>query len=69
MKGKDMTYFLCVIGMVFIIEAIPYMVFPKQVKSLARFIEKVPESTLQIIGVISALSGLVILYLGRHGGG
>ena len=64
-----MDYFLCVIGMVFVIEAVPYMVFPKQVKSLARQVENIPVSTLQIIGLVSALTGLALLYFGRHTGG
>lgn len=64
-----MDYFLCVIGMVFVIEAVPYMLFPSQVKALARRVENIPVSTLQIIGLASALTGLVLLYFGRHGGG
>jgi len=64
-----MDYFLCVLGMVFLIEAIPYMVFPKQVKALARYVEHIPLATLQIIGLASALTGIVLLYFGRHGGG
>lgn len=64
-----MDYLLCVIGMVFVIEALPYMVFPKQVKALARQVENIPVTTLQIIGLASALTGIVLLYFGRHGGG
>lgn len=64
-----MAYFLCVIGMVFIIEGIPYMVFPGRVKLMARMIERLPESTLQVAGLVAALLGVCIIYLGRYYGG
>ena len=64
-----MDYLLCVIGMVFVIEAVPYMVFPKQVKAPARKVENIPVTALQIIGLVSALTGIVLIYFGRHGGG
>jgi uncharacterized protein YjeT (DUF2065 family) len=63
-----MSYFLCVIGMVLIIEAIPYIAFPRWIKLFARYIENVPEKTLQIIGFLAALTGLGFIYLGRHYG-
>ena len=64
-----MEYFLCVLGMVFIIEAVPYIAFPNKVKELARFIHMIPDRTLQIIGLIVAFTGIVIIYFGRHLGG
>ncbi len=64
-----MAYFLCVIGMVLIIEGLPYLAFPHKVKLLARQIEAVPNRTLQIVGLLAALAGLGIIYLGRQWGG
>lgn len=64
-----MAYFLCVIGMVLVIEGIPYMVFPRRVKMTMRLIEKVPESTLQVAGLVAALIGVCIIYFGRYYGG
>lgn len=64
-----MAYFLCVIGMVCIIEAIPYMVFPGRMKQMARFIEQAPERQLQVIGLVAALIGVCIVYFGRNLGG
>ncbi len=64
-----MDYFLCVIGMVFVIEAVPYMLFPIQVKALARRVENIPVATLQIIGLASALTGLVPDYRSPSGPG
>lgn len=64
-----MEYFLCVLGMVFIVEAVPYIAFPKKVKELAQFIHTIPDRTLQIVGVIVAFAGIAIIYFGRHVGG
>ena len=64
-----MEYFLCVLGMVFIIEAVPYIAFPGKVKELAQFIHTIPDKTLQIIGIVVAFAGIAIIYLGRHLGG
>ncbi len=61
-----MDYFLSVLGMVFIIEAVPYMAFPSKVKVFARYVESVPDKTLQIIGILAACAGLAVIYLGRH---
>ncbi len=62
----DFQYFLCVIGMVFIIEAVPYMLFPGGLKLAARHIEKIPEIWIQITGLLCALFGLAIVYFGRN---
>lgn len=64
-----MDYFLSVLGMVFIIEALPYMAFPSKVKGCARYIETMPNRTLQIIGIILAFAGLATIFLGKHMGG
>lgn len=62
----DLAYFLCVIGMVFIIEAVPYILFPKGLKLAARHIDKIPVIWIQITGLLCALAGLVIVYFGRN---
>lgn len=64
-----MDYFLCVLGMVCIVEALPYIAFPKKVKGFAQYIHEIPDRTLQIIGIIVAFIGITIIYIGRHLGG
>ncbi|MDT8272784.1 MAG: DUF2065 domain-containing protein [Desulfomonilia bacterium] len=64
-----MDYFLCVLGMVCVIEAIPYIIFPHKMKEFALYMQTLPEKTLQLIGIIVAFTGIGILYLGRHLGG
>jgi len=60
-----MKLFLCVIGLVLIIEGLPYFTFPDRIKAyLARIIET-PASTLRAIGFVSIMIGVVLVYFGR----
>lgn len=61
-----MDYFLSVLGLVFIVEAVPYMLFPGKVKSFAQYIQKVRNGRLQALGIIAAFTGLLIIYVGRR---
>ncbi len=61
-----MDYFLCVLGMVFILEGLPYLAFPEKLKSYMIKITTLPDSTLRIIGFCTVASGLLLLYLGRR---
>ncbi len=67
--GKNttpMSYFLCVIGMVFIVEAVPYILFPGKVKAFARSMQEIPSGRLQAAGLVVAFAGLLVIYLGRQ---
>jgi uncharacterized protein len=60
-----MKYFLCVIGMVMIIEGLPYFGFPANMKALMRKVLEIPDETLQKFGLALMITGLLIVYLGR----
>jgi hypothetical protein len=60
-----MRYFLCVLGMVFIFEGLPYFIFPEKLKIYLIKMTKIPDSTLRFIGISSMIVGLILLYLGR----
>lgn len=60
-----MDFFLCVLGMVLIIEGMPYFAFPDRVKAYLMKIQETPDSTLRIIGFVSMAAGLLLIYLGR----
>ncbi len=68
-KTTPMGYFLSVLGMVFIVEAIPYILFPRKLKIFAQFMSTVSEGAIQIVGILAACAGLIIIYLGRLLGG
>ena len=61
-----MDYFLCVLGMVFIIEGLPYFIFPEKLKIYLLKITTLPDSTLRGIGITAIVLGLVLLYFGRR---
>lgn len=60
-----MDYFLCVIGMVMIVEGLPYFAFPEKMKRLITSLLEMPLGALRRFGLILMLTGLVLVYLGR----
>jgi len=60
-----MKFFLCIIGMVLIIEGLPYFAFPEKIKSYLLKVYETPEGTLRVLGLVSVIVGLFLVYLGR----
>ena len=52
--------------MVFIIEGLPYFIFPEKLKTYLAKITAMPESTLRFLGISAIIIGLILLYLGRR---
>ena len=61
-----MDYFLCVIGMVMIIEGLPYFAFPDKMKTWVSKIIVSPSSSLRKFGLVLMLLGLFLVYFGRR---
>jgi hypothetical protein len=60
-----MKYFLCVLGMVFVIEGLPYFTFPDKIKLYLLKLTEIPDSTLRIMGAVAIVIGLVLVYFGN----
>jgi uncharacterized protein YjeT (DUF2065 family) len=60
-----MRYFLCVIGMVMIVEGLPYFAFPEKMRAWLLKILETPDHTLRRVGMVMMAAGLVLVYLGR----
>ncbi len=60
-----MDYFLCVMGMVLIVEGLPYFAFPDKLKTYLRKLTDIPDRTLRIMGSIAVTVGLLLVALGR----
>jgi uncharacterized protein YjeT (DUF2065 family) len=59
---------ITVLGMILVLEGLPYFAFPETFKVwVARMLE-LPESQLRIYGFISMMVGLFLVYLARHSG-
>ncbi|MEN6317364.1 MAG: DUF2065 domain-containing protein [Syntrophaceae bacterium] len=61
-----MKYFLCVLGMVFVIEGLPYFAFPEKVKAYLLKLQEMPDSTLRLLGLSAIIVGLIFVFLGRN---
>ncbi|MBI5875015.1 MAG: DUF2065 domain-containing protein [Deltaproteobacteria bacterium] len=61
-----MAYFLSVLGLVLVIEGLPYFAFPAKIKEWAISLQELPEKTLRVMGFISIAAGLLLVYLGRR---
>lgn len=61
-----MKYFLCVIGMVMIVEGLPYFIFPEKMKGWMEKIIEMNERNLRVTGFIAMLAGLLLVFLGRR---
>ncbi len=60
-----MDFFLCVLGMVFIIEGLPYFAFPDKIKIYLVKVTEIPDTTLRMLGLAAMAAGLLLVYLGR----
>ncbi len=61
-----MKYFLCVIGMVMIIEGLPYFAFPEKMKSWVVKMVEMQENALRIMGLLLMVTGIFLIFLGRR---
>ncbi|MBE9546348.1 MAG: DUF2065 domain-containing protein [Proteobacteria bacterium] len=60
-----MKFFLCVIGLVLIIEGLPYFAFPEKIKTYLMKVQEIPDTTLRILGLSAVITGLIFVYFGR----
>ena len=61
-----MKFFLCVLGMVMIIEGLPYFAFPEKMKYWIQKIALTPDGSLRRFGLVLMLLGLGLVYYGRQ---
>ena len=60
-----MIDFLSAIGLIFILEGLLLFSSPKRLKNILQIITKYPESKIRIIGGVSVLLGIVLLWIIR----
>ena len=61
-----MKFFLCVIGMVMVVEGFPYFAFPEKMKLVILKVIEMPDKTLQKFGFVLMLMGICLVYLGKR---
>ena len=61
-----MKYFLCVIGMVMVVEGLPYFAFPEKMKFWVEKILEMPDRKLRGFGFVLMLAGVCLVYMGKR---
>ncbi len=62
-----MKFFFCVIGMVMIVEGLPYFAFPGKMKKMVQMMMGLEDANLRKFGFGLMLAGLGIVYLAMDG--
>ena len=52
-------------GVVLVIEGLPYFAFPEKIKIFLSKLQDIPDTTLRILGLLSMITGLILVYFGR----
>ena len=61
-----MKYFLCVLGLVLILEGLPYFAFPDKMKRILEKLPLIPDGALRKYGFAAIIAGLFLIFLGRR---
>ena len=61
-----MKFFLCVLGMVMIVEGLPYFAFPEKMKFWVNKIMLTPDGSLRRFGFVLMAIGMALVYLGKN---
>lgn len=61
-----MKLFVTLIGLLMVVEGLPYFTFPEKMQAFMRQIEKMNPDYLRFVGLVSTLVGLVICYIAHR---
>jgi len=61
-----MDLLLCAVGLVLVIEGIPYFAFPENMKQVLAKIPLLPTPLMRIFGMAAVAAGLVLIYISRR---
>ncbi len=64
MENVNLKFFLSVIGLVLVLEGIPYFAFPEKIKSLYLKIQETSDVNLRMFGFLAIVFGLLLVYFG-----
>lgn len=61
-----MKLLLCLLGLVLVVEGVPYFAFPEKMKRWMLRIQELPNAQLRTMGFLAMCAGLIIAYLFRE---
>ena len=64
MENVNFKFFLCVVGMVLVLEGLPYFAFPEKIKSLYLKLQEASDTNLRMLGLLAMVIGLLLVYFG-----
>lgn len=62
LNGLKMKLLICVLGLVLIVEGLPYFAFPGKMKKWMSSIQEIPDSYLRVMGFFAMGLGLLLAY-------
>ncbi|MFP3910511.1 MAG: DUF2065 domain-containing protein [Desulfobacteraceae bacterium] len=60
-----MKFLFCLLGLVLIVEGLPYFACPDQMKKWVATLQELPSSRLRLMGFVAMAVGLLMVYLFR----
>jgi uncharacterized protein YjeT (DUF2065 family) len=60
-----MRLLVCLVGLVLIVEGLPYLAFPDKMKRWLSQIQRLSDNQLRVIGFIAMCCGLLLTYIFR----
>ena len=57
-----MSDFIVALGLVFVIEGLVFSAFPGTAKRAMDSVQQAPDSTLRIVGIVSAILGIALIW-------
>lgn len=60
-----MTFLLTLLGLVLVIEGIPWFLSPPLIKSMIRQVARASDAVLRLLGLTLILTGLLLVYLAQ----
>ncbi len=61
-----MEFFLCVVGMVMIVEGLPYFAAPDKMKNMVKMLLELPDNSLRGFGGFIMIIGVLVVYIGKY---
>ncbi|MCA1742447.1 MAG: DUF2065 domain-containing protein [Desulfonatronovibrio sp.] len=61
----DLTFFLCALGLAFILEGIPYFIWAEKMPKFLETMSKQPPGNLRRLGFTAIILGMLVIFLGR----
>ena len=61
-----MRLLLCLLGLVLVVEGLPYFAFPGKMKKWMSTVQEIPDPYLRVMGFIAIALGLLVAYLFRE---